>query len=340
MKTISIVNQKGGCGKTITSLNLAACLSKKGHRVILIDLDPQGHATFSMRQQTVPTITDILEKTAEGQPFESEGTYSLISENLYFIPSSLGLASLEHKLSSHIDKLGILSNYLSNINENFDYCLLDCPPNLGLITLNALNSSAYSIIPINLCAYSLRGADLLKNIFLMLKEYKGSSPAPFYLLNNIDLRSRFSRQMFESVRGKLGNLLLNTFVRSNIALREAAAEGKAIFEFNSASRGAEDFTSLGHEVEKITSNSGWASLFLKGQDLSEVYVVGDFNNWQKEDQYKLRKAGDDTWALNIPLEKGQYRYKFVAQDKWFADPLNKMQEDDNFGGKHSILMIN
>jgi hypothetical protein len=173
----------------------------------------------------------------------------------------------------------------------------------------------------------------------MLKEYNGSSPAPFYLLNNIDMRSRFSRQMFDSIKSQLGTLLLNTVIRSNIALREAASQGKTIFEFNCESRGAEDFTSLGHEVEKITSNSGWASLFLKGKELSDVYVVGDFNNWQKDEQYKLRKAGDDTWALNIPLEKGQYRYKFVAQDTWFADPLNKMQEDDSFGGKHSILMI-
>ena len=339
MKIISIVNQKGGCGKTITAVNLSAGLSKKGFKVLLIDLDPQAHATFALRKSSNLTITDILEKISHDEPLPQEELYQSVSENFYFIGSRIGLASLEHKFSQREDRLDILSSFLNIVSSNFDYCILDCPPNLGLLTLNALGASTYCLIPFNLCDFSLRGIEILKDIIIMLKEFKGKTPICFYLLSQLDRRSRFACEFTEKVKKRLGSLLLNTMIRTNITLKEAASFGKNIFEYNSDSRGAMDFAALAEEIINTTSNTTWAQLFLKGDAFGEVYAIGDFNNWQKEEKYKLRKVGDDIWSLNIPLEKGKYRYKFLAGNAWIADPHNKLVEDDSFGGKNSLIII-
>ncbi|MDP2923679.1 MAG: AAA family ATPase [Candidatus Omnitrophota bacterium] len=338
MKTISIVNQKGGCGKTITAVNLAAALSKKGFKTLLIDLDPQAHATFALRKESIFSITDILEKVWRGESLGDE-IYLSVYENFYFIPSRIGLASLEHKFAQRDDRLDILSAFLKQVWDSFDYCILDCPPNLGIITLNALQASNYSIIPLSNCDFSLRGIEILKNIIIMLKEFKGKSPTPFYILNQVDKRYRFSLEFENKVRNQLGNMLLSSNIRTNVYLKEAASSGKTIFEYRPNSRGAQDFMSLADEVSRITSQANWATLFLKEEKSSNVYVVGDFNNWQKEEKYKLNKVGKDIWSINIPLGKGTYRYKFVAGDTWISDPHNKLAEDDSFGGKNSLIFV-
>lgn len=338
MKVISVVNQKGGCGKTITAVNLSAALSKGRHKVLLIDLDPQAHATFSLKKENSFTLTDMLEKVCKKETIAGEIT-TPISDNFHFIPSSIGLTSLEHKLSSHDNKLDILSIFLKDLKDKFDYCIIDCPPSLGILTLNALVASRYSIIPLSICDFSLKGTEILKNIFSMLKEFKGITPLPFYLLNQFDQRSNFARQFIDRAKNKLGNLLLNTVIRTNIHLREAAGAGKDIFAYNPNCRGAKDFINLGEEVKKVTDKTVWMQLLLKGEKFSHVYVVGDFNQWQREEKYKLKKVARDIWSINLPLEKGKYIYKFVAGDTWFADPHNKLAEDDAFGGKNSVLYV-
>jgi chromosome partitioning protein len=339
MKIISVVNQKGGCGKTITAVNLSSALSKKGFKVLLIDLDPQAHATFALRKESTFSIIDILEKVWRNESLSEDQMYTAVSENFYFTPSRIGLAALEHKLAERNDKLDILSGFLKQVSSNFDYCLLDCPPNLGIITLNALSASNYSIIPLSTCDFSLRGIEILKDIIIMLKEFKDKSPTPFYLLNQLDKRYKFSWQFEEKVKNKLGNMLLATVIRTNVHLKEAASNGKTIFDYKPDSRGAEDFMSLANEISGITSNVNWTTLFLKGASLENVYVVGDFNSWQKEEKYRLRKVGEDIWSINIPLEKGKYRYKFVTGETWIADPHNKLAEDDSFGGKNSLIYV-
>ncbi|MBU1810693.1 MAG: AAA family ATPase [Candidatus Omnitrophica bacterium] len=346
MKVISVVNQKGGCGKTITAVNLSAGLAKKGNKVLLIDLDPQAHASFSLRntlgstseEKNNFTITDLLEKSCQDQKLPEGTICTPVSDNFYLIPSAIGLTSIEHKLAQREDKLQVLSSLLKKLHLDFDYCILDCPPNLGIITLNALWASKYSLIPLNTCDFSLKGVEMLKNILVMLKEFKTDVPTPFYLLSQVDKRSKFVKDFTERVKNQLGTLLLDITIRTNIHLKEAAGGGKDIFEYKSDSRGAQDFTALADKIQKLTTQNLWAPLFLKGKDLSEVYVAGNFNNWQKEERYKLRKMGE-IWSINLSLEKGKYCYKFLTGDTWLTDPHNKLAENDSFGGKNSLLLV-
>lgn len=338
MKIIAVANQKGGCGKTITAVNLAAALSKRNHRVLLIDLDPQGHATFSLRQNSNVSITDIFERTMDND-FTYSDALNNLSANLSFISSTLGLTALENQLSQRKDRLEILTRFLQTVEHQFDYCLIDCAPNLGLVTLNALQASQYTLLPLNLCDFSLRGIEIFKNILIMLRDYSGHSPIPFCVFSQVDRRSSFARTFIYRVKEQLGNLLLDTAIRTNSHLREAIASGKHIFDYMADSRGAQDFISLAEEVEMITNRPGWASLFLKNEQFSEVYAVGDFSNWEKREQYRLNRIGSDILGINIPLEKGTYRYKFVSGDSWFADPHNKATEQDPFGGYHSLLSV-
>ena len=173
----------------------------------------------------------------------------------------------------------------------------------------------------------------------MLKEYTNHAPAPFYLLSQVDNRSRYANEFITRVKNRFGDMLLKTTIRTNVSLREAAFAGKNIFEHNPQARGAEDFLALAAEVTQVTGDQAWSTLFYKGRDLREVYVAGDFNNWQKDESYRLKKVGDDTWAINLPLQKGKYRYKFVANDSWVPDPLNTLTENDPFGGTNSLLEI-
>ncbi len=338
MKVISILNQKGGCGKTITAVNLAAGLSKLGQKTLLIDFDPQGHATFSLGTNPELTIADILEALSMGKTVDQDKICLPISQNLFLTPSSIGLASFEHKLSSHRDKLRILSSFTRKYLLSFDYVIIDCPPNLGVLTLNALVASDYALIPLMTCDFSLRGMEILKNILIMVKEFNSASPIPFFLLNQVDKRSRFAQDFIEKTKKRLDRLLLETTIRTNIHLREAAANGKHIFDYKPKSRGAEDFTKLTNEVKTITSKNTWKSLFIKGKDYNEVYVVGDFNNWKKTDNYKLNKIGNDIWSINILVDKGTYRYKFVTDTQWVSDPYNRLAENDHFGGRNSLII--
>ncbi len=338
MKVIAVTNQKGGCGKTITAINLSAALARAGHRTLLIDLDPQAHASYTLAGSDKITITDLLEQAAHSNLNPSDLAGTAIAENLYFIPASLGLASAEQKMTGK-NRFQMLATVLAAMPAEFEYCLIDCPPSLGLLTLNALAAADYTLIPLNSCDFSLRGAEIMKTIFVMLKEHLGKAPTPFYLLNQLDLRSRHGRSFSERARAKLGNMLLNAPVRTSVSLKEAASGHKNIFAYDPYSRGAEDFTAVAAEVGRLTQSTRWQTLFYRGKDLSAVYVAGDFNAWQKEEQYRLRKFGDDIWTINLPLAKGHYRYKFVAGEAWVPDPYNRATEKDPFGGINSLLEV-
>lgn len=339
MVTISISNQKGGCGKTITAVNLAWALSNSA-KVLLIDLDPQAHATSCLNISNQLTITDLLENFLNKENVNYRNYLVQRSNSLYVIPASLGLTTIEQKIFECNNKLTVLKELLNNFSSLIDYTIIDCPPNLGLLTMNALSASNYTIVPLGMCNFSLNGVDNLNKILKMLKDYTGNSPNPLYLITQFDKRSNFSYLFYERVKNKLSSNLLNTLIRTNITLREAASLGKSVYEYNPQSRGAQDYKELAEEIRKIMGRTTkYWDFSLPDNNFHSVYLVGDFNNWQIEEKYKLTKSKENKWIIHVPLEKGRYRYKFVVDNNWLPDPKNNQYEEDPFGGKNSVILI-
>jgi len=340
MIILSLANQKGGCGKTTTAVNLAYALANKGRHVLMVDLDPQAHATFSLGIQPKYTSSDFFDNIINNRPFDYNSYLTNRANNLYVLPSSIGLSAVEQSLIEHENKLDVLSNALGKYEAAFEYCIIDCPPNLGVLTLNALVASSYVIVPIGVCELSLKGVENLNNIIKILYEHKKVTPQIYYLLTQLDRRFKFSQSFYKKIQEYFGNTLLTTVIRTNIHLREAAASGLSIFEYKKDSRGSQDYRQLAQEIEKISHPPRLVKFILKGKEFKEVYLVGEFNDWAPCDTYKLKKIDDDTWAIDLPLKKGKYSYKFIADGRWINDPSNNLQEDDAFGGKNSVVMIN
>ena len=339
MTTVSLINQKGGCGKTTTAVNLSYALSKKDSSVLLIDLDPQANATFSLGIKPKLTTADLFDNIISSKPFDFREMLITRANNFYVLPSSIGLSAIEHSLDKREDKLDILNNFLSKYKLSFDYCIIDCPPNLGILTLNALVSSDYIIAPMGVCELSLRGIENLNNILNMLSEHKNKKADTFYLITQSDGRYKFSKDFYKKVKNMFGSKLLSATIRTNIHLKEAAANGMSIFEYKKYSRGSQDYKQLANEIHNISGKSSAAKFLIKGKEFSSVYLVGEFNDWKPNENYKLRKINNDTWEIKLNLSKGRYRYKFIADGKWINDPDNKFVEDDTFGGKNSVRII-
>lgn len=339
MKVVSILNQKGGCGKTTTAVNLAYALNKQGYRTLLIDFDPQAHTTFSLGIVHVLGIPDLLENYLETHLTGLDQFLTQRDQNLFVITSSIGLSAIEHKLSSRDDKLFILYKLLNRYAAQYEYCVIDCPPNLGVLTLNAYFASNYVIVPLTNCDFSLKGTETFNQIVDMTQDLVPAAPSIYYLFTQYDKRFKYSVNFLEKIKILLKEKLMGTIIRTNISLREAAANGQTIFEYKPYARGAQDYYALAQELSNLTKEQNWTRFTLKGRNYKNVYVVGDFSQWKKSETFKMRRMDTETWCINVPLKRGTYSYKFCADENWYADPFNTIQEDDSFGGKNSILKI-
>lgn len=339
MKVISVANQKGGCGKTTTAVNLSWGLSQKGYRVLLIDLDPQAHATYALGISPDNTTADVFEKIMNNEEINLLEFIKQRSDSLFVLGSSIGLSAVEQTCNQRQDKLEILSRFIEKCNPSYDYCIIDCPPNLGVLTLNAFAASNSTIVPITACDLALRGVEHLTNIMGMLGDFQNKMPSLFYVITQYDRRYTFSKEFLKKAKDLFGKQLLLSIIRTNIHLRQATANGDSIFEFKKDSRGAQDYSHFANEIEKLTQNMSWVQFFVKDNKHNDIFVVGEFNKWQKQEKYRLKKLNESTWFLTVPLKKGTYRYKFMIDENWACDPNNQMVEDDSYGGKNSILLV-
>jgi len=247
-KIISIANQKGGVGKTTTSVNLSACLAYVGKRVLLVDIDPQGNATSGCgieKANIDQCIYDVLVDDVEAKNV----TVPTTVENLYMIPATIQLAGAEIELVPTISREVRLKRALEEVQDQYDYIIIDCPPSLGLLTLNALTASDTVIIPVQCEYYALEGlSQLLNTIRLVQKHLNKELMIDGVLLTMLDARTNLGIQVIEEVKKYFQDKVYKTIIPRNIRLSEAPSHGEPIIIYDPKSRGAEVYLELAKEV--------------------------------------------------------------------------------------------
>jgi chromosome partitioning protein len=247
-KIIAIANQKGGVGKTTTSVNLGACLAYLGSRVLLVDIDPQGNATSGVgieKGDVDQCIYNVLVEDAEAKTVIQE----TIVEGLYVIPSTIQLAGAEIELVPTISREVRLKRALSSVNDQFDYIIIDCPPSLGLLTINSLTAADAVLIPVQCEYYALEGlSQLLNTVRLVQKHLNTKLMIEGVLLTMLDARTNLGIQVIDEVKKYFQEKVYATVIPRNVRLSEAPSHGKPIIIYDPKSRGAEVYLDLAKEV--------------------------------------------------------------------------------------------
>ena len=247
-KIMSIANQKGGVGKTTSSVNLSACLATLGNKVLLVDTDPQGNATSGLGVNKADVSNCVYNVLVEDMPAE-EVIIPTNVNNLDIIPATIQLAGAEIELVPIISREIRLKRALEGLKEEYDYIIIDCPPSLGLLTINALTSSDTVMIPVQCEYYALEGlSQLLNTIRLVQKHLNKHLMIEGVLLTMLDARTNLGIQVIEEVKKYFQDKVYQTIIPRNVRLGEAPSHGMPIITYDSKSRGAEVYLELAKEV--------------------------------------------------------------------------------------------
>jgi chromosome partitioning protein len=247
-KTISIANQKGGVGKTTTAVNLSACLAVAEHSTLLIDIDPQANSTSGLGLEPKKIEESIYQVLIENKKVETVIQKTHL-EYLNIVPSTVQLAGAEVELVNIMSRERILKGAIEEFKNEYDFILIDCPPSLGLLTINALTAADSVLIPIQCEYYALEGlSQLLNTIRLVQKHLNSKLVIEGVLLTMYDNRLNLSKQVAEDVRKYFDNKVFKTIIDRNVRLSEAPSYGKPIILYDAISRGSENYMNLAEEL--------------------------------------------------------------------------------------------
>ncbi|MFQ6103564.1 MAG: AAA family ATPase [Candidatus Glassbacteria bacterium] len=359
MKIIAIANQKGGCGKTTTAVNLSSALSYKGRKVLLIDLDPQSHAGLSFGidvEGLEYSIYHVL-KEPPGQGMRIDDILIMIRENLFLAPSTVLLCAIEQELSGLPGREFRLTEQIGTLRQTFDYAIIDCPPSIGLLTFNALTASHEVIIPIEASIYSIHGVRrLLDEIELV--ERNRNRPLFYTIVETMyDHRMKYSRSVYKQLQEQFREKFFPIPIHHTVKVREAAMKGIPLHEFAPDCTAFIDYMEMADSVivregalvaealDAAETSSLAPTLMEEGMKFSiyaphakSVQLVGDFNVWNPDEGY-MSEDERGVWSITLPLTPGKYNYKFIIDGDWVTDPNNPSSEKDEKGNVNSIVRI-
>jgi chromosome partitioning protein len=247
-RIIAVTNQKGGVGKTTTSVNLGACLAYIGQKVLLVDIDPQGNATSGVGVEKGDVHQCIYDVLVDDVDVNDTVKQSKV-ENLSIIPATISLAGAEIELVPTISREVRLKKALEKVKDEYDYIIIDCPPSLGLLTINALTASDAVVIPVQCEYYALEGlSQLLSTVRLVQKHLNHDLMIDGVLLTMLDARTNLGIQVIEEVKKYFQDKVYRTIIPRNVRLSEAPSHGEPIIIYDAKSRGAEVYLELAKEV--------------------------------------------------------------------------------------------
>lgn len=363
MRIIAIANQKGGCGKTTTSINFSSCLNFLQKTVLVIDLDPQGHSTCGLgvkTQKGMFTLYDLLSPLQQSIPVFTQVIQNLQS-GLDIIPSNASLNALE-------EEFGFMPNYhlklrdfffrMAEQHSKYDFVVLDCPPNLGTLTWNALNAADEVMIPVEPSFFSLHGLAKISETIQIVNRSREIPIAVHALLTLFNSETNFSKEVYEEVKVHFQERLFRTIIHEHVVLKEAAAIGQSIVQYAPQSQAFQDYLNLAVEYLEREWNRklperelGWETVvknhfgpksvsdgilfqFLN-KTASSVEIAGDFNHWIPE--MLIRRNQEGLWQKVIPVAMKTFRYKFIVDGEWQVDPNQPMQKENAYGGVDSYV---
>ena len=247
-RIIAIANQKGGVGKTTTAINLSACLAEKGKKVLAVDMDPQGNMTSGLgvdKDEIDQTVYELI----IGEAAIEDVIYKEARENLDVLPTSIDLSAAEIELIGVDNKEFIIREHIQKVKENYDYIIIDCPPSLNTLTINAMTTADSVLVPIQCEYYALEGlSQLMHTINLVRERLNPNLVMEGVVFTMYDARTNLSLQVVENVKDNLNQNIYKTIIPRNIRLAEAPSYGMPINEYDSKSKGAESYRLLADEV--------------------------------------------------------------------------------------------
>lgn len=352
---LALVNQKGGCGKTTTAIHLAGAFSRRGLRCLLIDLDPQCHAGMGMGiapPADKPTLSDVLSRTAlTGAGPDLEQAIICARPGIHMVPANLGLAALEARLASVPGREERLSEHLAQVVDDWDVVLIDSPPNLGLLTINALVAAGEALIPFEPATFALQGVERVLATIELVANQTEHRVVPRALPTMVPTHDLFASSLVHEFRDQHPGLVLPARIRRSSLFPRAAAQGKSLGEVFPRAAAWRDYRNVADILAR-----GWAEtrpasphftgLRPLGQGLAfthpeippeEILLAGSFNGWVPDQGVELRRSSNGGWVKYIAAPPGRYEYKFVIHGEWCPDPENPHTAPNEFGGANSLI---